>query len=223
VTAFRLSAFRQPKGCHTIIEKSSSERALYYVTDEFYVRKLPHWQPADTWVFVTWRLAGSAPRVPATLTRGLSDGQRFALPDAEADRAASGPIWLADPRVAQLVRDKIIHLDGSVYELAAWAIMANHVHIVILPKIPLRKIMQRIKGCTACEANRFLGRTGSFWKDESYDHFIRSNDEFNRIIRYVEWNPVKAGLVEELEHYEWSSAGQTKVCHTRLFVRLPAR
>jgi hypothetical protein len=56
-------------------------------------------------------------------------------------------------------------------------------------------------------ANRVLGRTGlPFWQDESYDHWIRSSDELQEIIVYVENNPVKAGLAEAAEHWPWSSA-----------------
>lgn len=172
--------------------------------DEPYVRKLPHWLPADAWVFITWRLAGSEPRLPGT--RGLTDGQIFALRDYEADRAATGPIWLTDARIAGLVREKIISLAEQFYKLSAWVIMANHVHMVILPGIPLRNIMQKLKGGTGYAANQILGRIGRFWKDESYDHWIRSEDEFNRIIHYVERNPVKAGLVDSIEHGQWSSA-----------------
>jgi REP element-mobilizing transposase RayT len=185
------------------IEKKNAKTELSQV-DEFYKRKLPHWQPEDTWVFVTWRLAGSEPRVPAMAAASLSEGERFELMDRVADCAGDGPLWLADPRIAQIVRDELF--GGSSYELGAWVIMSNHVHIVILPRIPLRKIMQRLKGRTAYQANRLLGRTCKFWKDESYDHWIRSQEALNRVIRYVERNPVKAGLIDSIEHWRWSSA-----------------
>ena len=88
--------------------------------------------------------------------------------------------------------------------------MANHVHIVILPKCPVPKILNLIKGATARDANKILERTGQkFWATESYDHWIRSDSELNHMIRYVERNPVKAGLVEFIEHYPWSSAKGT--------------
>jgi hypothetical protein len=80
---------------------------------------------------------------------GSEPRQRFVLLDEEAGRAA------------QLVRD-----------LGAWVVMANHVHIVILPGIPLRKIMQKLKGGTTLAANRLPGRTGTFRNGESCDHFI---------------------------------------------------
>ncbi len=53
------------------------------------------------------------------------------------------------------------------------------------------------------------GRTGrKFRQDESYDHWIRDESELNRVIRYIENNPVRAGLVDRIEDWPWSSAGQ---------------
>jgi REP element-mobilizing transposase RayT len=97
--------------------------------------------------------------------------------------------------------------------------MANHVHTVILPILPLAEILQALKGATARDANKILNRTGQpFWAIESYDHWIRSVEELNRVIRYVERNPVKAGLVESIEQWQWSSAwekAQAEACVTR--------
>lgn len=68
-----------------------------------------------------------------------------------------------------------------------------------------------LKGNTAREANRVLGRTGEpFWQKESYDHWVRDPAELERIRRYVEHNPVKAGLVREEGEFPWSSAGVTR-------------
>jgi putative transposase len=57
------------------------------------------------------------------------------------------------------------------YDLAAYAIMSNHVQLLLLPKIAPSRLLQSFKGATAREANRILGRTGeTFWQAESYDH-----------------------------------------------------
>src|SRR5471030_1612743 len=64
------------------------------------------------------------------------------------------------------------------------------------------------QGRTSRVANRILGRAGTpFWQDESFDHWVRSAEELQDLIAYVENNPVKAGLVETAEEWEWSSAG----------------
>jgi REP element-mobilizing transposase RayT len=68
-------------------------------------------------------------------------------------------------------------------------------------------LIRRIKGPTALEANRILGRTGkTFWQDEYFDRLVRSERERDRIKTYVEWNPVKAGLAATPEAFPWSSA-----------------
>jgi hypothetical protein len=92
------------------------------------------------------------------------------------------------------------------YALHAYVIMANHAHILISPKVDPPKIMHSLKGFTAHEANRILGRTGSFWQRESYDHYVRDRKEFDKIVAYIENNPVKAGVVSAPEQFMWSSA-----------------
>src|SRR5580700_9649816 len=72
----------------------------------FYRRKLPHWHPdltEGTFLFVTWRLAGSIPqaRLPRPpRSAPISAGRAFVILDREVDKAASGPVWLRDARVA---------------------------------------------------------------------------------------------------------------------------
>jgi putative transposase len=81
-------------------------------------------------------------------------------------------------------------------------------------------IMRWLKGRTARQANRILGLTRTaFWRDESFDHWIRTKEELRDLIFYVENNPVKAGLVGEAWQWPWSSAGKdrrqkTIVCPT---------
>lgn len=66
--------------------------------------------------------------------------------------------------------------------------------------------MKSLKGITAKRANQMLGRKGRFWQEESYDHRVRNDLEFERIRRYIEENPVRAGLVREPADFPWSSA-----------------
>jgi putative transposase len=93
------------------------------------------------------------------------------------------------------------------YDLAAYAILSNHMHLLLLPKIAPSRLLQSLKGAAARDANLILGRTGeSFWQAESYDHWVRDDGEWKRIVTYIEENPVKAGLVPCAEDYPWSSA-----------------
>jgi REP element-mobilizing transposase RayT len=85
--------------------------------------------------------------------------------------------------------------------------MPNHVHILLTPNSPLSRIARLIKGATSRRANQLLGMTGkAFWQDESYDHRVKDWDEFGRIRRYTEMNPVRAALAATPESFPYSSA-----------------
>jgi putative transposase len=199
----------------------------------FYRRNLPHVQPPGAVLFVTYRLADSLPRhlIQELLDeRETAEKRIAALPKAEQkaerylvhkrlfakwdrylDQAASGPLWLRETAVAQIVVNSLHHLDGKQYDLDCFCVMSNHAHTMFQP-LPdengryfgLRRIMHGLKGYTATEANRVLGRNGRFWQEESYDHVVRDEAELNRIRQYILYNPVKAGLVENPEDWPWS-------------------
>ncbi len=186
------------------------------------------------------RLAQQAARVKA------KDGVEGA-PDTEADlhargrfwfreyerllhEAKSGPRWLADDRIAAILAEAMHYRDREHYQLDAFCIMPNHLHVVLMPlpqsEIPpdvslchdgegnvgyieltpdgsprfvkveyysLAKITHRIKRRSAREGNKVLNRRGELWEHESYDHYIRDHEEWQRTIDYVLNNPVKAG------------------------------
>jgi putative transposase len=172
-----------------------------------YRRRLPHFHPEGEYLFVTWRLHGILPIAPPDVMYS-TPGHAFVA----ADRALAqgcGASWLTDTRVARSVVRAIC--DGErerrYYELEAWVVMPNHVHLLILPRVRVAKITHWIKGRTAREANLLLGRTGvPLWQDESYNHWVRSGHELDRIATYIEANPVSAGLTATLEEWPWSSA-----------------
>ena len=163
----------------------------------YYERHLPHWQPEGAALFVTWRLYGSLPTIK--VPRSQLPKRTFETVDRELDLATVGPLWLGEQEL-------------GLYELRAWVLMANHVHILIYPKANLLRITKSIKNFSARQANAILGRTGQpFWQDESYDHWVRGGEDEARIVRYIEENPVVVGMVERVEDWRWSSAfGRTE-------------
>jgi putative transposase len=175
---------------------------------KFYRRRLPHLSLEGQPVFITWRLEGSLPanRVfPAEIT----SGQAFALMDAWLDQGFTGPLHLSRPEIADLIVSAVRHgeREMKLYDLHAFVVMSNHVHLLITPWVRLAKITQSLKRYTANESNQIVGLTGrTFWQGESYDHVVRDNKEFARIWRYIENNPVRAGLVKTAEDFRWSSA-----------------
>jgi putative DNA methylase len=70
--------------------------------------------------------------------------------------------------------------------------------------------MQGFKGFTAREANRMLGRAGTFWQDESFDHWIREEADYARTVAYIDMNPVVAGLCATPAEWPWSSAADER-------------
>ena len=174
----------------------------------YYERRLPHWHPEQAAIFVTWRLHGTLPRTAGPAV-GLPAGKAFVAMDRELAAAAQGPTWLTDERIARCLVETLrfgeerLHL----YRLHAWSLMSNHVHILIEPNAELSQITRSVKSFSARTANEILGRTGEpFWQDESYDHWVRDQKEFGKIVQYIEYNPVAAGLVERPEDWPWSSA-----------------
>ena len=143
-----------------------------------------------------------------------SPGKRFKALDAILDKAATGPLWLNNPQIALSVVTGI-HKGACVlnfYDLHAFAVMPNHVHLLISPKALVPRIMNGLKGVTARDANSILGRKGKhFWQDESFDHWVRSPREFDRIRTYIEMNPVSAGLTSRPQDWPWSSATNNPV------------
>ena len=160
-------------------------------------------------MFLTWHLHGSMPASLLPPPGPLSSGQAFVWLDRQLDNMQQGPMYLRQPDIAQIVVASIHKgVDLSHYELEAYVVMANHVHLLIQPRIAPDRLLKSLKGASAREANRLLNRTGEpFWRKESYDHWVRNQSEFEKIRRYIENNPVTAGWVRNSEDYPWSSAG----------------
>lgn len=173
-----------------------------------YRRKLPHFHPDQSYLFLTFRLWGSRPRT-INATAYPTRGHAFAAEDRALARC-DGPTWLRDPRIGELVANTILFGDCQkrFYELYAWVVMPNHVHLLILPLVAVPNLMRWLKGSTARGANQMLNRTGqAFWQAESYDHYLRNASQIGKTVAYIEENPRAAGLVQSPEDWRWSSAG----------------
>ncbi|MDZ7658681.1 REP-associated tyrosine transposase [Fodinibius sp.] len=204
----------------------------------YYQRNLPHWQPENAEFFITFRLSNSLPRSTIQhiktqkrilekklenrpLDNDSSDKLSelrnyhqtiFKKYEDQLDGAKTGPTWLNKQKVADIVCKAIHFRDNSVYDLYAYCIMPNHVHLVLkmLQKNnnnatpALTKVLQNLKSYTALKCNRILNRTGSFWQAESFDRVIRDEEELESTIRYVLNNPVKANLVDSWTAWPYS-------------------
>jgi putative DNA methylase len=131
--------------------------------------------------------------------------------------------WLNDPRLGAVIRSNLYHHHAKKYYLYAYCVMPTHVHVLFQPiepfsptssadvgecsdqGSPLSSIMHSLKSYTAHEANRILNRRGAFWQSESYDHWVRDEQELERIVDYIANNPVKANRVKRPHHAFFSS------------------
>ena len=208
-----------------------------------YARNLPHIQPIGATFFITFSLYGSIPKEKIqqlqqernakmntireenfeSLKENLDIAQKryFQRFDAVLDSVEYGEKYLSNLQVAQIIANKIHQYDKKHYDLLAFCIMPNHVHLLFdlnlqLEKIPIGEevtdlnykqiydIMHLIKGGSAYEANKILNRLGRFWQIESYDRYVRNNRELQNIVVYIANNPRKAGLVSHWRDFSFT-------------------
>lgn len=215
------------------------------ITESFFRRNLPHWQPPGARFFITYRLAWTLPRkvildLKRERERLMTSPRELEYPESERNIRIDKKLfdiwdkyldqdtniqWLSNPNIAKIIRDNLYHHAGTKYSLWAYVIMPNHVHLVLEPDKEwikrfenqnnekaqyergiLSAILHSLRSYTANEANKVLSRTGKFWQNEAYDHWLRNNEEFQRVVYYVENNPVRAGLVKNPCDWLYSSA-----------------
>jgi hypothetical protein len=91
--------------------------------------------------------------------------------------------------------------------MAAWVIMPNHVHALFtLRDVPLAELLKAWKGTSANAVHRLLGRRGPLWQEDCWDRYMRDEAHFHKAQRYIESNPVKAGLVQQPGDWPFGSA-----------------
>jgi putative DNA methylase len=108
---------------------------------------------------------------------------------------------------ARLVETALAHFDGERYRLLAWVVMPNHVHVMIeqIEGYRLGDTIHSWKSYTANLINRRIGARGALWAPDYFDRFIRDEKHYGNAVRYIENNPVKAGLATRAEDWPFSS------------------
>ena len=138
------------------------------------------------------------------------------------DQCLSGPRRLAEESIARTITEKIHAMDSEQFHVTAYCIMPNHVHLLIesliaehlqhrgkAAKYPVTDALRLLKGNTARSCNLLLQQSGAFWHHESYDHFVRDEQDMERIIRYILNNSVKAGIVKEWKEWQFTYINPT--------------
>lgn len=207
----------------------------------FYRRNFPHLFIPGYPIFVTTRLTRSIPTQKLKVLHddfnkkwyAISENENFETLEADLHREFFkkydellhanylGPHWLINDDIAQIVSDSLHWGDGERYDLIAFTIMPNHIHLVLKPNIKMKGetnsnskkknvkyylagILESMKKYTSREANKVLKRKGRFWQHESYDHLLRDKKELHRSIKYTLMDPVRAGFVLHWQDYKWN-------------------
>lgn len=142
-----------------------------------YRRRLPHFQKADTSIFVTFR----------KLTRDpfSAEARDVVLKHCLYEHGKRIELY-----AAVVMPDHVHLLFKPLRDADGWP------H-------PLHKIMKLIKGTSARDINKLIGTNGPVWQDESFDHVLRSEESLQGKTEYIRMNPVRRGLVQTPEQYKW--------------------
>jgi REP element-mobilizing transposase RayT len=191
---------------------------------------LPHIIQPKSIYFVTFRLADSLPASvllqckekanseswPRTNKRGKFQYQAAVQNHLDM---SYGQCWLENPEIASIVSTAIRYFNKERYELLAWTIMPNHVHVLLklLGDYSLSSILHSWKSFTAREANRILARRGEFWQREYFDVLVTSDRQLEFFLRYVLNNPIKAGLCSEIFQWPWTGCSDEMQSIARKF------
>ncbi len=161
--------------------------------------------PRCRWIngFCNLAIKGSLPKERVFAREHITSGEAFVAMDRLLDTARSGPVYLRQPGIADLVLHQLhAACSKGLCSLHAFVVMPNHVHVLWTPEVSLPVLIRSVKGPTARSANQLLARTGKpFWQEEYFDRLVRNDAEFCRIRRYIEWNPVGAALVGHPEEF----------------------
>ena len=93
-------------------------------------------------------------------------------------------------------------------KIYAYCLMVNHIHLLVDPgdhRDNLGLLMKRVAGRQTRYANKLEGRTGTLWEGRYKSSPVSSNEYLLACCRYIELNPVRAGIVADPEDYQWSS------------------
>jgi len=180
------------------------------------MRLLPHWRQDGATYFVTFRLGDSLPESKLRELREYRDAWIRKHPPPRSHKLnedlsrdvftrverwidqGMGSCVLRDPSAAKFMTNAMHHFDGIRYELDAYVVMPNHVHVIVRPTEPevhsLGTILGSWKQFASTNMNVSLKPEGPFWQDEGYDRIIRDVEHLYRVLQYIGRNPKKAGL-----------------------------
>ena len=109
--------------------------------------------------------------------------------------------------MARILSDIKESLGKANCYLHAYVIMTNHLHLLVTPKDKdeLTVFMQSMTNRYVRYFNAGRKRTGTIWEGRFKSCLVDSDNYLFTLYKYIEMNPVKAGMVEDIQEYPWSS------------------
>jgi len=130
--------------------------------------------------------------------------RQFTSPWMECLDECHGACVLKQRHLSGIVAESLLHQNGDEYEISDFVVMPNHVHVLAQFRSEggMRDCCQSWKHYTARRINVALNQSGQFWQWESFDHLVRSAEQFEYLRGYIERNPIVANLRQgEFRHY----------------------
>jgi putative transposase len=117
------------------------------------------------------------------------------------------------------------YMDISGYKLYAYCLMGNHVHLLLKEEQEeLGIIMRRIGASYVYWYNLKYQRCGHLFQDRYKSEPVEDDRFFLTFLRYINKNPLKAGIVNDIADYKWSSypeyMGSSKMVETDFALQL---
>jgi len=104
--------------------------------------------------------------------------------------------------------DKLLHYSKKyAVDVHAFVLMTNHVHLLVTPNTEqgISQVMQSLGRYYVRYVNQVHGRTGTLWEGRYKSTLVDSEQYLLVLYRYIELNPVRAGMVDHPSEYPWSS------------------
>ncbi len=163
-------------------------------------RNLPHIDLVGYYQFVTFRTHDS---IDDFLKRLSEEDITTSLKQYKADEyldTSKKGAYLND-EVLQWLKDFLLSKDKILYDLTAFSIMPNHLHLLFKQKEDIAMTIKAIKGASAFGINKMLHRKDTLWEKGYFDKGIRDQAHFDTVYNYIANNAVKANLSDAKERF----------------------
>ncbi len=106
--------------------------------------------------------------------------------------------------------------DASVeygFEIYSYCLMSNHYHLLLkITKLNLSALMQKVNSRYSIYFNKKYNRVGPLWQGRFKSWYVYDEHYLQTLVRYIEYNPIKAGISTKIGEYKWSMSSYNFKC-----------